>query len=151
MSIVRPGRLVMIKCGFCDFCNQVCTKCNKAGMYEVNGRYDEFLGWQYCGCQECLDRLAKSKAELLYPYESLKKEFGDNFKVLRSSGVLQKGGWTICGDGVKGDKDFGILLKNQKEEIEKLIPLNNLREWNSVNYKGKADTLAPTKKSCIVF
>jgi len=108
--------------GKCDFCQEEnLLTCNL--MVSIKGNY----GW--ISCENCLEDAEKARQFNIYSQEKIISEFGENFRVKRSSGEYETD-WKIEGYGYKMNGDILIPVEKRDGTVTKKIPLQMLREWN---------------------
>lgn len=146
----RPKRLVMIPLNGCDMCpNGRCNSCRSEETRCITIGNDIHFGWQCCNCQPCVEKMKLTQRIYVVPKERLDRVFGSIFKVLRSSGEVDVGGWKLA-YATKETSQFGIIanideityadtndytavLRCVTQPVEKSVPLSVLLEWNDLN------------------
>ena len=130
---VNPKRLVMVSERECDFCNRN-DKVTK--MCFIDFDYCPHTGWQFC--PKCEDKCDKNLEKFSIKNEILKEKFPDGeFNVHRSNGDNETG-WYIIGNAVRcvTRSDYVVTIINTKKPerttLEKRIPLESLKSWNSI-------------------
>lgn len=120
-----PIRLVMIKLDFCDIC---CKSYKNVEFFHVD--IIEHLGWRICdSCKPCF---TNTIGKWFISKESLDKEFGDKFLVVRSNGKVDCGLWSIA-TAYRTHENSEIMAcitrNTDTDTLQKYIPIDTLREW----------------------
>ena len=88
------------------------------------------LGWAICTSPRCRRELAKSQEFTMVPIEELRREFGENVVVRRSSGEYEHA-WRLDGDSYLpgSDQEMLVPVRHFDRVKCKLVALEDLREW----------------------
>ena len=123
--LVYPHRMTLINNESCD----VCEEKKSDNFMRVNK--NSYIGIQTCNNEECKSLGLQWMDESVISEENLRKEFGNKFNVLRSSGKKESG-WEIQGNAYRdGDNSpFWVFVRQEKRRQSKCVSIISLRQWN---------------------
>ena len=123
-QVVYPHRVTFLNRGKCDVCK------NKAQKL-INTNINHFFGWESCNNNNCNEIIKKWYENTTISIENLRKKFGEEIYILRSTG-LKEGGWVIVSDALQEEKDgsFWIRVKDISNHLTKEVRLSDLDKWN---------------------
>jgi len=123
--LVYPHRMTLINNGTCD----VCEEKKSENFIRVNK--NTYIGIQTCKDDECKSLGLEWVKESVITVENLRKEFGEKFYVLRSSGKKESG-WEMQGNAYRDgdDSPFWVFVRHEKRRQSKCVSIVELRRWN---------------------
>ena len=124
-QLVYPHRLSLINNGICGVCGE------KKSENFIHVNKNSYIGIQTCKNDNCKSLGLEWMKTSVITIENLRKEFSDDFYVIRSSGKKESG-WEIHGNAYRDEYEspFWVFVRHEKRRQTKCISIDKLRLWN---------------------